>query len=191
MSGHNANHQCHRPLPKPVWQSKNISLALLFPLTELTFILIDAAYLDWVVITNRHQNIQNRVPLDHFHILGMSLQDRNTVILTTIGLNFPYPYRFVTTTRGKQRARSIPRDALYFVLMTLGSPKELKYKHLWERNNMGKRLLKIIDIRWPRHVRQGTHKGPVLCTYLQCWDTFKVITDIFPDGSGCIKTCCS
>ena len=77
-----------------------------------------SSYPDCIIIADRDQNIEQRVPLHHLDILCVPLQHRHTLVLIP-RLHLPYPRCLVPAARRKQRPGRAPRHALHLVLVPL------------------------------------------------------------------------
>lgn len=77
-----------------------------------------SSYLNGIIIATRKQNVHGWMPLNHFHILCMSLQHCNTIKLVAL-LSFPNPNSFISSTCCKKSPRCIPWHTFDFIFMTL------------------------------------------------------------------------
>lgn len=76
------------------------------------------SYPDGIIVADRNQNVENRVPLHHLDVLRVAREHRDTLELVP-RLHLPYPHHLVPAARGEQRPGRAPRHALHLVLVPL------------------------------------------------------------------------
>jgi len=82
------------------------------------FIVGQSSYPDCIIIADRDQNIEQRVPLHHLDVLHVPRQHRHALVLVP-RLHLPYPRHLVPAARREQRTGRAPRHALHLVLVPL------------------------------------------------------------------------
>ena len=140
------------------------------------------SYPDGIIIADRDQNVEDRVPLHHLDVLRVACQHRGTLELVP-WQHLPYPHRLVPAARGEQRPGRAPRHALHLVLVPLHAQSTEVNIHPQQGNQLVATPILILVKLSKLNSSVATHsKSPPLYSHTAVVASKLAVASSFPLG---------